>query len=85
LEQIASLEYHDVTHEELDEYLHQKQALPRGGEYITERVIKRTPDGDGVPVGTWHISPVLDSRKFEVELDCCLHGKRPCREHGSTN
>jgi hypothetical protein len=68
-EQIASLEYHDVTPEELDEYLHQKLLLPRGGELVTARVIKRTRDGDGVPVGTRHANPVLDSRKYEVEFD----------------
>jgi hypothetical protein len=66
---IASREDLDITPEEVDEYLNKRIRLPHGGELVKARVIKRSRDGDGLPVGTRNPNPVLDSRQYEVEFD----------------
>jgi hypothetical protein len=66
---IASPEDLDITPEEMDEYLNKQIRLPHGGELVKARVIKRSRDGDGLPVGTRNPNPVLDSRQYEAEFD----------------
>ena len=67
-DQHGSLELHDVTPEELDEYLSKELLLPRGGDIVKARVLKRTRDGDGIPTGRRHSNPILDTRQYEVEF-----------------
>jgi hypothetical protein len=38
---LASLEYHDVTPEELDKYLNTELLMPTGEEFVQVKVIKR--------------------------------------------
>ena len=64
----GSLELHDVTPEELDEYLSKELLIPRGGDMVRARVLKRTRDGDGIPIGRRHHNPILDTRQYEVEF-----------------
>ena len=43
-------------------------ALPRyGGETTFARVTKRLKDANGLPIGTSHENPILDTRVYEVE------------------
>jgi hypothetical protein len=52
-----------------DTYLNMELALPRdGGEVQFGRVVKRLRDKDGLPIGTAHDNPILDSRMYEVEF-----------------
>jgi Reverse transcriptase (RNA-dependent DNA polymerase) len=64
----SSLELHNYTHEEMDEYLHKELELPRGGELAKARVLKRSRDGDGIPTGYRHENSILDTRQYEVEF-----------------
>jgi hypothetical protein len=51
-----------------DTYLNMEIALPRdsdGPEFA--RVTKRLRDANGIPIGTAHDNPILDSRLYEVE------------------
>ena len=52
-----------------DPYVGMEMALSRGaeGELLHATVRKRVRDEDGLPVGTAHSNPLLDSRKYEVE------------------
>jgi hypothetical protein len=52
----------------MDEYLTKELLLPRGGELITARVLKRTRDGDGIPTGCRNSNPILDTRQYEVQF-----------------
>ena len=55
----------DVLH---DTYLNMEVALPRdseGPEFA--RVTKRMRDANGIPIGTAHDNPILDTRVYEVE------------------
>jgi hypothetical protein len=63
-----AFEMHGTTPEELDGYLTKEVLLPRGGELVTARVLKRRRDGDGIPTGCRHQNPILDTREYEVEL-----------------
>ena len=52
-----------------DTYVNMELALPRsGGEVEFARVTKRLRDKDGLPIGTVHDNPILDSRIYEVEF-----------------
>ena len=43
-------------------------ALPReGGETTFAHVTKRLKDANGLPIGTSHENPILDTRFYEVE------------------
>ena len=35
---------------------------------VRARVLKRTRDGDGIPIGRRHHNPILDTRQYEVEF-----------------
>jgi hypothetical protein len=52
----------------MDEYLSKELHLPRGGELVTARVIKRSRDGDGLVTGCRNSNPILDTRQYEVEF-----------------
>jgi hypothetical protein len=56
---VASLEYHDVTPEELDKYLNTELILPTGGEFVQEKIIKRKRDVDDNPMGKQNTSPII--------------------------
>ena len=60
----------DFTPDSFDDtYLHMELALPReGGDVQFGRVVKRLRDRDGLPIGTAHDNPILDSRMYEVEF-----------------
>ena len=52
-----------------DTYLHIELALPRNGtEVAFGRVVKKLRDKDGLPTGTAHDNPILDTRMYEVEF-----------------
>ncbi|KAI2498409.1 Reverse transcriptase (RNA-dependent DNA polymerase) [Fragilaria crotonensis] len=52
-----------------DTYLNMELALPRqGAEVQFGRVVKRLRDKDGIPIGTAHDNPILDTRMYEVEF-----------------
>ena len=52
-----------------DTYLNMELALPRdGAEVQFGRVVKRLRDKDGLPIGTAHDNPILDTRLYEVEF-----------------
>jgi hypothetical protein len=63
-----SLELHDYTHEQMDEYLHKELELPRGGELAKARLLRRSRDGDGVSTCYRHENSILDTRQYEVEF-----------------
>jgi hypothetical protein len=52
----------------MDEYLTKELLLPRGGDLITARDLKRTRDGDGIPTGCQNSNSILDNRQYKVEL-----------------
>ena len=50
-------------------YLNMELALPKtGGEVEFGHVVKRLRDKDGLPIGTAHNNPILDTRIYEVEF-----------------
>ena len=52
-----------------DTYLNMELALPRNGAEVQfGRVVKRLRDKDGLPIGTAHDNPILDTRIYEVEF-----------------
>ena len=57
------------TAETLDDtYLHMEIALPRDSEGPElAKVTKRLRDANGIPIGTAHDNPILDTRLYEVE------------------
>ena len=52
-----------------DLYVDMEVALPRGpdGQPQFERVIKQQRGPDGLPIGTGHAKPLLDTRMYTVE------------------
>ena len=51
-----------------DTYLNMELALPRyGGDTTFARVTKRLKDANGLPIGTSHENPILDTIVYEVE------------------
>jgi hypothetical protein len=42
--------------------------LPRGGEMARAKVIGRTKNEDGLPMGKRHANPILDSRSYDVQF-----------------
>ena len=60
----------DFTPDSFDDtYLNMELALPRdGAEVQFGRVVKRLRDKDGIPIGTAHDNPILDTRIYEVEF-----------------
>jgi hypothetical protein len=56
---LASLEYHDVTPEELDKYLNTELLMPTGGEFVQAKVIKSKCDADDNPMGKQNTNPIL--------------------------
>jgi hypothetical protein len=52
-----------------DNYVGMEMAMTRGGEgeMVHAKVLKRSVDEDGKPIGTPHTNPLLDSRLYEVE------------------
>ena len=53
-----------------DTYVNMELALPQGDtlEPQHERVTKRLRDANGIPIGTAHDNPILDTRLYEVEF-----------------
>lgn len=60
----------DFTPDSFDDtYLNMELALPRSGAEVQfGRVVKRLRDKDGLPIGTAHDNPILDTRLYEVEF-----------------
>ena len=52
-----------------DTYVNMEVAIPKGDEThpMLARVTKRLRDKDGLPIGTAHDNPILDTRMYEVE------------------
>ena len=51
-----------------DTYMNMKLSIPReGGETTFTHVTKRLKDANGLPIGTSHDNPLLDTRVYEVE------------------
>jgi hypothetical protein len=61
---------HEFTPDAYDNtYLNMELALPwEGAEVQFGRVVKRLRDKDGIPIGTAHDNPILDTRMYEVEF-----------------
>jgi len=62
--------YDEFTPEVFDDtYLNMKLALPSGdsAQPVFARVTRRLRDANGLPIGTAHDNPTLDSRMYEVE------------------
>ena len=59
----------DYTAEGLDEYLQSKVLIPIAGELKRGSVLKRKRDEHGLPYGSRHEDPVLDTREYVVEFD----------------
>ena len=52
-----------------DTYFNMEIALPRdGGGPEFARVTKRLRDANGIPIGTAHDNPIMDSRVYEIEF-----------------
>jgi Reverse transcriptase (RNA-dependent DNA polymerase) len=52
-----------------DTYLNMELALPRNGAEVQfGKVVKRLRDKNGLPIGTAHDNPILDTRMYEVEF-----------------
>ena len=52
-----------------DTYLNMELTLSRQGPEVQfGRVVKRLRDNDGLPIGTAHDNPILDTRMYEVEF-----------------
>jgi hypothetical protein len=66
-DEYPSLEMHNFTHEEMDEYLSKELYLPRGGELATARVIRRSRDWD-VPTVSRNSNSILDTQQYEVKF-----------------
>ncbi len=62
------MEMDDVIPTEMDEYLTAELLLPRGGEIVKARGIKRQRDGDRTRLGRRNSNPILDTRQYKVEF-----------------
>ena len=53
-----------------DTYVNMELALPQGDTFEPRytRVTKRLRDANGIPIGTAHDNPILDTRMYEVEF-----------------
>ena len=58
----------DYTPKELDEYLTADVMLPHGGESARAKIIGRTKDPHGNPIGLRNDNPILDTRYYDVEF-----------------
>ena len=63
-----ALESDAYTPEELDEYLTAEVMLPRGGESARAKIIGRTKDAHGRPIGERNANPILDTRYYNVQF-----------------
>ena len=63
-----ALESDAYTPEELDEYLTAEVMLPRGGESARAKIIGRTKDAHGRPIGERDANPILDTRYYDVQF-----------------
>lgn len=59
----------EPTPDAFDTYIGAQLLVPRDGERVNARVTKRMRNNNGVPIGTRHDNPMLDSREYEVEFD----------------
>jgi len=67
-EQTTIPERDDFTDDAFDAYLGAELMIPHGDAYIRGRVMKRTRDEDGNPIGQWHSNLLLDTRQYKVQL-----------------
>ena len=58
----------DHTPENMDEHIGCEVMLPHGGENARAVVKGRKRDPNGIPIGTRHNNPILDTREYEVEF-----------------
>ena len=67
------------TPDTYDQYLQMELALPQGDslEPRLARVTKRLMDSNGIPIGTAHQNPLLDTRMYEVEF---ADGEKPPKQ-----
>ena len=56
----------DYTPEELDEYLTAEVMLPHGGDQARAKIIGRSKDEHGRPIGKRDPNPILDTRFYDV-------------------
>ncbi len=68
LEEQGKAERDDFTEETYDAYIGAELLIPHGDTFITGRVIKRTRDEEGNPIGRRHTNPLLDTQRYEVEF-----------------
>lgn len=58
----------EFTPEAYDQYIAAHVLLPRGDSVLKAKVVARSKDGDGNPVGRRNANPILDTREYEVEF-----------------
>jgi hypothetical protein len=63
----VAVEADDYTPEQLDEYLTAQVMLPHGGDTVRARIVERTKDAQGRPIGVRHDNPILDTRTYQVQ------------------
>ena len=68
LEEPSAIEADEHTSEAFDQYLGAELKTIYQGESVQATVTKRMKDSNGNPVGRRHKNPLLDTRKYEVEL-----------------
>ena len=60
----------ESTPDSYDPYLEMELSLSRGDDAtpVTARVMRRSLDDSDQPIGTAHLKPLMDSRRYEVQF-----------------
>ena len=67
-EPVKSTDVDDFTADTVDNYLQAELRLPRNGDLVMAKVVRRLRDGEGKPLGKRSSNPVLDTREYSVEF-----------------
>ena len=59
----------DIEYETFDRYIGAEFMVNSNGDSVPAKVIKRSRDNEGKPIGKEHSNPLLDSREYECILD----------------
>ena len=68
-EVINPIDVDDYTPEATDDYLQTELLVPRNGDMVMAKVVRRVKDSEGRPTGKRHDNPILDTRQYEVEFN----------------
>ena len=64
----GSTEVDDYTPDTVDNYLQAEVLIPRNGDLVMAKVIRRMRDGEGKPLGKRSSNPILDTREYKLEF-----------------